>query len=332
MAYLLFRRPACVTTELPFRLAGGLSTGAIYALIALGYTLVYGVLQLINFAHSEIFMLGTVAGLLSINQIVGRFFPGGVETQWQGAMVLALAFVPALVVGGLSAVLLERIAYRPLRRRNAPRLAYLISAIGASLFIANSVRIWRGPNFENYPATVRSQISLHLEKTFFGDLLPEWLARVKVQNRDIAVFVVAMLMMAMLDQFIKRSKTGKGIRAVAQDAETAGLMGVNINRVVTVTFLLGGIMGGAAGLLFGWSFGVTRFAIGFLPGIKAFTAAVLGGIGNVRGALVGGLVLGILENVAAGCFGAQWRDVVAFLILVLVLLFKPTGLLGERVG
>ena len=296
-------------------------------MVALGYTLVYGVLQLINFAHSEVFMLGSLGGFLSISAMVPE---GGVTSQGQGAMILLGAAIPAILLGGLAAVALERIAYRPLRRRNAPRLAYLISAIGASLFLSNAVRIWRGPNFETLPSTLRSRIVVDLENTFFSGILPEAVQRVRLQNRDILVFVVAIAAMIAADQFINRTRIGRGIRAVAQDADTAGLMGVNLNKVITVTFLIGGLLAGAAGLLFSWSFGVTRFQIGFLPGIKAFTAAVLGGIGNIRGALVGGLLLGIFENTAAGCFGVQWRDVIAFLILVLVLLFRPTGLLGEK--
>jgi len=296
-------------------------------MIALGYTLVYGVLQLINFAHSEVFMLGSLGAFLTVSAVAPD---GGATTQLGGAAILLAALVPAVLLGGLAAVALERVAYRPLRRRNAPRLAYLISAIGASLFLSNSVRIWRGPNFETFPTTLRSRIVLDLGDTFFTGLLPEAFHRVRIQNRDILVFVVAIAAMIAVDQFINRSRTGRGIRAVAQDPETAGLMGVNIDRVITVTFLIGGLLAGAAGLLFSWSFGVTRFQIGFLPGIKAFTAAVLGGIGNIRGALLGGLFLGVFENVAAGCFGVQWRDVVSFLILVLVLLFRPTGLLGEK--
>lgn len=293
----------------------------------MGYTLVYGVLQLINFAHSEVFMLGSLGGFLTLQALV----PGaGIPSQAQGAALLAVAFIPAIAVGGLAAVALERVAYRPLRRRHAPRLAYLISAIGASLFLSNSVRIWRGPNFETFPPSLSARVVLDLSNTFFSGMLPRSFLPVRIQNRDIIIFVTAMLMMIAMDQFVNRSRTGRGIRAVAQDSQTAALMGVDIDKVITVTFLLGGILGGAAGLLFGWSFNVTRFAIGFLPGIKAFTAAVLGGIGNIRGALAGGLLLGVMENVAAGCFGTQWRDVVAFLILVLVLLVKPTGILGER--
>ena len=281
-------------------------------MIALGYTLVYGVLQLINFAHSEIFMVGALTGLLFLNFAI--------ETMGIAApLAFIIAFIPAMAVSGLGAVALERVAYRPLRRRGAPRLAYLISAIGASLFLQQLVRVWRGSNPEPYPTTITP-----------GRIFA--IGNVVVQRRELIVFIVAIAMMVVLDQFVRRTRTGRGIRAVAQDAETAGLMGVNIDRVVTVTFLLGGLMGGAAGLLFGYSFGRTVFFIGFLPGIKAFTAAVLGGIGSIRGALLGGLALGLIENISAGCFGAQWRDVSAFTILVLVLMFRPTGIFAEGVG
>jgi branched-chain amino acid transport system permease protein len=301
----------CITTDLPFRLADGISAGAIIALIALGYTLVYGVLQLINFAHSEIFMIGALFGLL--------FIKFGVDHGIPGPLVLILAFIPAMLASGIAAVLLERIAYRPLRRRGAPRLAYLICAIGASLFLQQAVRVWRGSNPEGFPQTVTPAPVFTL-------------GSVVVERRQLIVVVVAIVMMIGLDQFVSRTRTGRGIRAVAQDAETAGLMGVNIDRVVSVTFLLGGLMGGAAGLLFGYSFGQTSFAIGFTPGIQAFTAAVLGGIGNIRGALLGGLALGLVQNISGGCFGTQWQDVATFAILVLVLMFRPTGILSRSVG
>ena len=301
----------CVTTDLPFRLADGISAGAIVALIALGYTLVYGVLQLINFAHSEIFMFGALFGLLSLRFLENQ----GVA----GPFALLLAFIPAMLASGIAAVLLERIAYRPLRRRGAPRLAYLICAIGASLFLQQVVRVWRGANPEGFPRTITPG-------TVFS------IGNVVIQRRQLIVVIVAIVMMVGLDQFVNRTRTGRGIRAVAQDPETAGLMGVNIDRVVSVTFLLGGVLGGAAGLLFGFSFGQTQFSIGFTPGIQAFTAAVLGGIGNIRGALVGGLALGLIQNISGGCFGTQWQDVATFVILVLVLMFRPTGILSKSVG
>lgn len=301
----------CITTDLPFRLADGISSGAIIALIALGYTLVYGVLQLINFAHSEIFMFGALFGLIFI-----RF----AESQGLvGPIAFIIAFIPAMLASGIAAVLLERLAYRPLRRRGAPRLTYLICAIGASLFLQQLVRVWRGSNPEAYPRTITPAPVFTI-------------GNVVVERRQLIVIVVSIVMMVFLDQFVNRTRTGRGIRAVAQDPETAGLMGVNIDRVVSVTFLLGGLMGGAAGLLFGFSFGQTQFSIGFTPGIQAFTAAVLGGIGNVRGALVGGLVLGLVQNISGGCFGTQWQDVATFAILVFVLMFRPTGILSKSVG
>jgi branched-chain amino acid transport system permease protein len=304
----------CVTTELPFRLVGGLSTGGIYALVALGYTLVYGVLQLINFAHSEVFMGGSLAGLIFLAFIVPD---AGPSSEAAGALYLVAALIPGMLASGLVAVGIERVAYRPLRRRGAPRLAYLISTIGMSFFLSNLVLVWRGRDPEGYPPTLTPARVFKI-------------GRVVVINKDLIVIGVALLMMVALDRFVRRTRTGRAIRAVSQDAETAALMGVSIDRIVTITFLLGGLLAGAAGVLFGYSFGRTRFDIGFLPGIKAFTAAVLGGIGSIRGALAGGLLLGIIENVGAGCFGTQWRDVIAFVVLVGVLMFRPTGIFGEK--
>ena len=304
----------CLTTELPFRLVGGLSTGGIYALVAIGYTLVYGVLQLINFAHSEVFMGGSLVGFIFLNALVPD---GSASNDLAGAAYLAAALIPGMIASGLVAVGVERIAYRPLRRRGAPRLAYLISAIGMSFFLSNLVLVWRGREPEGYPATLTPRRVFQV-------------GRVVVVNKDLIVIGVAIVMMIALERFVRLTRTGRAIRAVSQDAETAALMGVSIDRVVTITFLLGGLLAGAAGVLFGYSFGRTRFDIGFLPGIKAFTAAVLGGIGSIRGALAGGLLLGVIENIGAGCFGTQWRDVIAFVVLVGVLMFRPTGIFGEK--
>ncbi|MEX2393982.1 MAG: branched-chain amino acid ABC transporter permease [Actinomycetota bacterium] len=302
----------CVTTELPFRLVGGLSIGGVYALIAIGYTLVYGVLQLINFAHSEVFMVGVLTGAL----MLGAMIPEGATSQGQAIAFLALTLIPAMLASGMLAVGVERIAYRPLRRRGAPRLAYLISAIGMSLFLQYAVQVWRGVNPEPYPTTLRARAVIE-----FGN--------VRIFNRDLIVIVAAMVMVVGLEAFVRRTRVGRALRATAQDPEAAALMGVNIDRIIVLTFFIGGLLAGAAGLLFGMSFGRTQWRIGFLPGIKAFTAAVLGGIGSIRGALAGGLLLGMMENVSAGCFGTQWRDVVAFVVLVAVLMFRPTGIFGE---
>jgi branched-chain amino acid transport system permease protein len=304
--------PECLGSELQFRLVGGLSTGSIYALIALGYTLVYGVLQLLNFAHSEVFMGGVLAGFLFLTPFAGA-------DQAASPVLFVVAFLPAMAAAGLVAVVLERLAYRPLRKRGAPRLAYLISAIGASFFLSNLVLVWRGRSYESYPKTIDPSPIFNI-------------GRVPIQAVDIVIFIVMAFMLLGLDTFVRRSRIGRGIRAVAQDVETAGLMGVDINKVVTVTFLVGGMLAGAAGLLYGLKFSVVRFDIGFLPGIKAFTAAVLGGIGNIRGAMVGGVALGLMESIGAGCFGTQWQDVIAFTVLVAVLMFRPTGILGEGVG
>jgi branched-chain amino acid transport system permease protein len=300
--------PSCLTSELPFRIVGGLSSGGVYALIAIGYTLVYGVLELINFAHSEVFMSGILAGSL---------FLGVFPSHALGPGLLLLAAIPAMLTSGLLAVAIERVAYRPLRRRGAPRLAYLISAIGMSLFLQYTTQVWRGVNPEEFPATIQPKPVFHV-------------GAVSVFNTDVIIIITALVMVFALELFVLRTRTGRALRAVAQDAEAAALMGVNIDRIVMATFFIGGILAGAGGLLFGMNFGRTQWNIGFIPGIKAFTAAVLGGIGSIRGALVGGLLLGLMENISAGCFGTQWRDVVAFVLLVGVLMLRPTGIFGTK--
>ena len=297
---------------------GGLTSGAIYVLIALGYTLVYGVLRLINFAHSEIFMLGTFGALWAVGWLgIGVLDPPKAGLALVGTVLVA--GVVSMAISGSSAVLLERIAYRPLRRRGSTRLAALISAIGASFAISEGIGVVvdRGPRA--YPRV----LGRHEVFNFFG---------ASVRNDQLLVIVSALLMMVGLDQFIRRSRLGRGIRAVAQDAETARLMGVDIDRVIMITFLLGGLMAGWAGMLNITFFESTKFNVGFLLGIKAFTAAVLGGIGNLRGALLGGLLLGLIENYGSALFGGQWKDVVAFVVLVLVLMVRPAGILGESLG
>ena len=296
----------------------GLTLGAVYALIALGYTLVYGVLRLINFAHSEIFMIGIFASLFALHAL--GMEPADPEKAGL-ALVGTLLFmtVVAMAASGGAAVLIERIAYRPLRRRGAPRLAALITAIGISLFLQELFAARYGRNLLGFPRVLeKAQVA-----SFHG---------ADIRNDKLLVIFGALVLMIALDRFVALSRLGKGIRATAQDPETAALMGVNIDRVVMLTFLLGGMLAGAAGTLYGIFFEAARYNIGFLPGIKAFTAAVLGGIGNIRGALVGGLALGLLENYGATVLGGQWKDVFAFSVLVLVLMFRPTGLLGESLG
>jgi branched-chain amino acid transport system permease protein len=293
----------------------GLTTGSIYALIALGYTLVYGVLRLINFAHSEVFMIGTFGALFTIHAL-------NITTPQTGLKlvgVLLAVLAGAMLYSAVIAVLLERIAYRPLRRRGASRLAALISAIGASFFLQEVFGLRYGRDLISFPRIMKKET---LFKIGAGD----------VRNDKLIVFVSAIVVMIILDRFVNGTRLGRGIRATAQDPETAVLMGVNIDRVVVATFVLGGLMAGVAAMLFGLRFENTQYIIGFLPGIKAFTAAVLGGIGNLRGALVGGLVLVWVDSYGGSIFGSQWLDVVAFSVLVIVLMFRPTGILGETLS
>jgi branched-chain amino acid transport system permease protein len=311
----------------------GLALGSVYGLVALGYTMVYGVLQLINFAHSEVFMYGTFAVVWTL------YVLGGTPTTSTGGVIgmLLASLVIAMVVSGGVALLLERVAYRPLIKRNAPKLVALISAIGASFVLAETIGL-RGriagalgldDNIGRFVQRSRDATGMPVE------IVPQPVVRIvdyTVTNIDILVIVSALVMMIMVDQYIRRSRLGRGIRAVAQDPESAALMGVNSTRIVQLTFLIGGLMAGAAATLYMIRIGVTRFDAGFILGVKAFTAAVMGGIGNLRGALLGGLVLGVAENWGSALIGTQWKDVVAFLLLVLILLFRPTGLLGESLG
>jgi len=295
-------------------LVGGLATGFIYAMVAIGYTLVYGVLRLINFAHSEVFMSGGFASFFLMKWLIGSSTPNATET--------VLYLIAGVLVGGFAgaavATTLERVAYRPLRRRNAPKLAYLISAIGASYFIFNLA----AKEFGRINFAMASPFINHPLFTIFG---------AQVYMYYVIILIVGSIMLVSLDRLVATSKLGRSIRAVAQDAETASLMGVNIDRTIALTFILGGFLGGAAGYLYGLSFGVV-YTMGFTPALKAFTAAVLGGIGNLRGAVIGGLLLGVVESMAVAFVNGAYIDVVAFAVLVLVLLFRPTGILGERLG
>ena len=309
----------------------GITLGAIYAMIALGYTMVYGVLQLINFAHSEVFMVSTVVSFYAIARWFGVSEP---LTGFPMVAVLLGAMVPAMLAGGLTAVAIERIAYRPLRRRGAPRLSFLIAAIGASLTIQYLLVLMDGQHYLFFiklpailgpnPRPVPTTLATETLFSVFG---------VPITNKQVIVWIVTIIMLFFLDTFVRKTRLGRGMRAVAQDAETAAMMGVNIDRIVVVTFLVGGLMAGAAGFLFAAIFpGAPAFwNIGFLPGIKAFTAAVLGGIGNIRGAMLGGLLLGLVEAYGVACTAAQWANVIAFVVLVVVLMFRPTGILGQKV-
>jgi len=293
----------------------GLSKGAIYALVALGYTLVYGVLKLINFAHSEVFMIGTFA-------VVGAWsLMGATDNPPFGTMIMLLVggLIAGAAVSGATAVAVERIAYRRLRRMNAPPLIFLITAIGVSLVLSETFGLWQGRLVKGMPNVLPREVVFTIGNT-------------TIDNRQLLTVVAALVMMVALDQFINRTRYGRGVRAVAQNPDTAALMGVNKDRVIMLIFLLGGLLAGAAALLYAIRYGNTRFNVGFLLGLKAFTAAVLGGIGNLRGALFGGLLLGVIEVYAATLTSSNWEDVAAFIVLVAVLLFRPTGLLGESLG
>jgi branched-chain amino acid transport system permease protein len=310
---------------LPHVLVDGIVLGFMYALIALGYTMVYGVLEFINFAHSEIFVLGAFVGV----EILLLLEAAGQLTTLHPAFVLLLVISTAMVVSGLAAAALERVAYRPLR--GSPRLVALISAIGASFFLQDALRLfeslWRNTFYLTYP-------SLDLLDT----TVPLGLNMI-VPVKSLLVIFTALLTLAALHLFVNRTRVGTAIRAVAQDPDTASLMGIPVNRVIALTFFVGGAMGGLAGVLFGLHYSLVNPYSGFVPGLKAFTAAVLGGIGNIPGAMLGGMFLGILEAFAAsylsiltdGAFGAEYKDVFAFVALILVLILRPRGLLGEKV-
>jgi branched-chain amino acid transport system permease protein len=313
----------------------GLALGAIYALIALGYTMVYGVLQLINFAHSEVFMFGTFAVAWVVVFFHGT---GSVSQSLRSSLgLMSVALVAAMLTSAAIAMLLERVAYRPLIRRGAPKLIILISAIGASFSLSEIMGLrdhiagWFGleDDLSNYVSQARNVYSMPITIDPKGLFV---IGNYKVTDVDVLVIVSALVMMFALDLFVSKTRLGRGIRAVAQDPESAALMGVNSTRVIQTTFLIGGIMAGAAATLYMIRIGSTRQDAGFILGVKAFTAAVMGGIGNLRGALVGGLVLGVAENWGSAVFGTQWKDVVAFVLLVLILLVRPTGILGESLG
>jgi branched-chain amino acid transport system permease protein len=309
----------------PQVLLDGLILGFMYALIALGYTMVYGVLEFINFAHSEIFVVGAFVGA----EILLSLQSAGILERAPWILVLLVVLLAGAVISGLLAVTIERVAYRPLR--TAPRLIPLISAIGVSFFLQDAVRliesIWRNAFNLVYPPMDVLNERYELTST------------IDVSMKSLVVIVAALLMLWGLHALVNRTKIGTAIRAVAEDQAAASLMGINVNRIISLTFLIGGAMGGAAGVLFGVQYGLINPYTGFIPGLKAFTAAVLGGIGNIPGAMVGGLVLGLLEAFAAsymslltgGAFGAEYKDIFAFSVLILILIFRPKGLLGEVV-
>ena len=298
----------------------GLAQGSIYALIAMGYTMVYGVLKMINFAHGEVFMSGPYTGYF----FAAWFYRNGMLESYP-VVSLAIIFLVAMFTSTLIAYLLELIAYRPLR--SAPRLIPLITAIGASFFLQYVFRGLYGSGFQAYPIINALEGKVHI-------------GPIRILNYQIIVIVAAALLMIALYQFTQRTRLGKALRSVSEDKEASALMGINVDRMISMTFMIGGAAAGAAGVLYAIMFKQVHFFMGFIPGIKAFTAAVLGGIGNIPGAMLGGIFLGLIESIGPSLFldglgipaPYQLKDAIAFTMLVLVLIFRPTGLLGERLA
>ncbi|HNN12889.1 MAG TPA: branched-chain amino acid ABC transporter permease [Anaerolineales bacterium] len=296
----------------------GISQGSIYALIALGYTMVYGILRMINFAHGEIFMSGAFAAYFLATWLNTMGF---IDSNPVLGLLLPILF--AMIMSALIAMLVERIAYRPLRE--APRLVPLISAIGASFFLQYTFRGFFGPGVYAYPPIA----ALDGEWTILG---------IHVLKVQVVVAVAAGIMMAILYAIVMFTKVGKAMRAVSENKDTAALMGIDVNRIIVMTFAVGAAMAGAAGVLYALIYRQVNFFMGFVPGVKAFTSAVLGGIGNIPGAMVGGIVLGIFESVGPSLFleglgiprPYQLKDAIAYTMLVMILLFRPSGILGER--
>lgn len=278
----------------------GLQIGFVYALIALGYTMVYGVVRLINFAHGDIFMVGAFIGLYAIDR---------------GRLPLPVVFAAAIVGCALVAVVIERVAYRPLR--DAPKIAVLITAIGVSFFLEyfTSLKQVFGPNYYSFPRPFE---------------VASWeIGKVTVTNIQAIIFAVTLSCLALLQIVVYRTKTGRAMRAVSHDHVAAGLMGVNVNLVVTFTFALGAALAGVGGVLYGIAYPQVNTFMGFVPGLKAFTAAVLGGIGSIPGAVLGALIMGQAETMTSAYLSSTYRDGIAFLILILVLLWRPTGIMGS---
>jgi branched-chain amino acid transport system permease protein len=298
------------------QILNGLVLGSVYALVALGYTMVYGILQLINFAHGDVLMVGAMVGVT----VVGLLSKSGLP----GPVILMIALAAAIPVCILLSLFVERVAYRPLR--NAPRLAPLITAIGVSIVIQTVAMIIWKPN-----------------PIVFPDLLPTdpiEIGGALLAPKQLLILVVSAVMMIALMLLVNRTKLGRAMRATAENPRIAGLMGVNANQVIAATFAIGAALAAVAGVLVAMNYNIAQFSMGFIPGLKAFTAAVLGGIGNLAGAVVGGLLLGVIESLGAGYIGdltggflgSHYQDIFAFVVLIVVLVFRPSGIMGERVA
>lgn len=290
------------------QIVNGLTLGSVYALIALGYTMVYGILELINFAHGEIYMLGAYLGII----LLGFFTAVGL-TSTSLPLALALTLILTIFFCAAYGFTMEKIAYRPLRR--APRLSPLISAIGVSIFLQNYVMLTQGATDKVFPS-------------LFGNAGFTVLST-RITFLQAAIIVVSGLVMILLQSFVRNTKTGKAMRAVAQDKTMASLLGINIDRIISVTFIIGSGLAAVAGLMVAMYYGLVNYYIGYSAGIKAFTAAVLGGIGSIPGAMVGGVLLGLIESLGASYISSEYKDAYAFIMLIIILLVKPEGLLGK---
>lgn len=291
------------------QIANGLTVGGVYALIALGYTMVYGVLELINFAHGEIYMIGAYLGII----FLGFFTLIGLTSQSPGASLLLTFFLSAIFCAAYGFTI-ERVAYRPLR--NAPRLSPLISAIGMSIFLQNFVMLTQGATDKVFP---------HL----FSSTGIEFLS-VRMTYLQVFIVFISFLLMFLLHLFISKTRFGKAMRAVAQDKVMASLAGVNIDAIISLTFIIGSALASVAGIMVAMYYGLVNYSIGYIAGIKAFTAAVVGGIGSVPGAMFGGILLGLVESLGAAYLSSEYKDAYAFIVLIAVLLIRPSGLFGQR--
>jgi branched-chain amino acid transport system permease protein len=301
------------------QLINGISRGSVYALIALGYTMVYGIIELINFAHGDIFMLGTFTAIT----FVGLFGINDENPALKDPLavigVLILTFIVTMAVMGTLGVIIERVAYRPLR--NAPRLAPLISAIGVSYILQNIGQVWKGPSTVSFPDIFDDTI--YTLSVGDGALI--------IRSKAIMILLVSVGFMILLTQFVRRTKLGKAMRATAQDQSTSQLMGINVNTTIALTFFIGAALAGAGAILYGMFIRAAQFTLGYQAGLRAFTAAVLGGIGNIPGAVLGGFLIGIVEALSDYFFSSQWTQAVVFGVLIIILVFRPSGLLGQQV-
>ncbi len=293
------------------QMINGITIGAFYSLVALGYTMVYGVLKLINFAHGDLFMWGAYLGLTVINVFVGIVAQGS-------ALFIVPAVIVVMITIALAGVLVERIAYRPLR--TAGRLAPVISALGVAFILQSLARNIYGASYKTYPTDITPR----------GGIVIGGGARISVMQ--IIVLLVSILMMGALYLFVQRTRIGTAMRAVSLNHDVSRLMGIDVNRIIAIVFIIGPGLGGVAGMIVALYYGSFDFTLGWTYGLKAFIAAILGGIGNIPGAMLGGFLLGIIETLGAGYISPQWKDVIAYGILILILIFRPTGILGERVA